>query len=176
MRQSRRSLFLIVVFITAWSSPSSTDLWAASRRLDAPQRKATELPRQALVQRVIDGDTIELASGQLVRYIGIDTPEVRRRHGTQWIVDPEPFAREATEANTRLVKGQLITLEYDVQTHDRYGRLLAYVWVNDTMVNATLLTEGYAQLLTIPPNTKYVDDFRRQAELARHQRRGLWSR
>jgi len=126
------------------------------------------------VQNVVDGDTIELASGRQVRYLGIDTPEVRRRQNGRWVMDPEPFAQAATEANRRLVEGKRIRLEYDVRTHDRYGRWLAYVYVNGQMINATLLEQGYAQLLTIPPNVKYVEPFRQLAAKARQARRGLW--
>ena len=135
---------------------------------------AAGLPKDAVVRHVVDGDTVELSDGRLVRYIGIDTPELRRRVGDQWIEDPEPFGREATEANRRLVEGKTIRLEYDAQTHDRYGRLLAYVFVEGRMVNAALLEEGYAQLLTIPPNVKYAEPFRRFVREARAARLGLW--
>ena len=124
---------------------------------------------------MIDGDTIELADGQMVRYIGIDTPEIRRREGDRWISDPEPFGREATAANTRLVEGKRVQLEYDVQTQDRFGRLLAYVYVDGRMVNEQLLEDGWAQLLTIPPNVKYAERFRGLAAEARERHRGLWA-
>jgi micrococcal nuclease len=65
-------------------------------------------------------------------------------------------------------------LEYDVQTHDRYGRLLAYVYVGEEMVNARLLEDGFAHLLTIPPNVRYVERFRAVAAAARRAHRGLW--
>ncbi len=123
---------------------------------------------------MIDGDTIELSDGRLVRYIGIDTPELRRKEGEHWIVDPQPYAREAAEANRRLVEGQTVRLEYDVQRFDHYGRLLAYVYVGDQMVNATLLEGGDAHLLTIPPDVKYVEQFRRLVEEARTAHRGVW--
>ncbi len=133
-------------------------------------------PELATVRRVIDGDTVELAGGQLVRYIGIDAPETHRREGGRWVDDSEPFGREATEANRRLVEGKrTVRLEYDVQTHDRYGRLLAYVYVGDQMVNEALLADGYATLLTIPPDVKYVERFRQLAAQARAARRGLWA-
>jgi micrococcal nuclease len=148
---------------------------------------ATSRPSSATVRRVIDGDTIELSDGQLVRYIGVDTPEVRRQHHGQWIRDPEPFGEEAAEENRRLAEGRRVRLEYDAQTHDRYGRLLAYVYVAEDaegaaagagrgalMVNAELLRRGVAQLLTIPPNVKYVEQFRAAAREARQARRGLW--
>jgi micrococcal nuclease len=135
---------------------------------------AAHFPDTARVGHVVDGDTIELTNGQMVRYIGIDTPEVRRKEGEQWVEDPEPYAREATAANRRLVDGQTIRLEYDVERLDRYGRLLAYVYVGEQMVNAALLEQGAAQLLTIPPNIKYVDRFRGLAAEARAAQRGLW--
>ena len=131
------------------------------------------------VRRVIDGDTVQLRDGRMVRYLGIDTPEVRRREGNRWVVDPEPMSREATALNRALVQGRAVRLEYDAQTHDRFDRLLAYVYVFDTgggeiMVNAALLREGLAEVLIIPPNGKYADEFRALAEEARRARRGLW--
>ena len=131
------------------------------------------LPREAVVHRVIDGDTVELGDGQLVRYIGIDTPELRRRVGGRWVEAPEPFAREAMEANRALVEGKRVQLEYDVRTYDRYGRLLAYVYVDGQMVNEALLQDGDAQLLTIPPDVRYTERFRRAAADARKAHRGL---
>jgi micrococcal nuclease len=136
---------------------------------------AQRVPDTARVGHVVDGDTVELTDGRLVRYIGIDTPEMRRRAGEQWVEDPEPYAREATAANRRLVEGQTVRLEYDVERVDRYGRLLAYVYVGEQMVNAALLAQGAAQLLTIPPNVKYVDRFRVLAAEARAAQRGLWA-
>ena len=133
------------------------------------------VPTELIVRRVIDGDTIELGGGRLVRYIGIDAPEVRRRVGERWIVDPEPFSRAATEANRQLVEGKAVRLEYDVQTHDRYGRTLAYIYVGDRMVNEALLAAGYAQVMTIPPNVRYAERFRAAVKAARNARRGFWS-
>lgn len=131
-----------------------------------------------MVERAIDGDTVELADGRLVRYIGIDTPEVRRRVGGRWVHDPEPFGKEASVVNRALVEGRRVRLEYDVQTHDRFGRLLAYVYVSDEdgerMVNAELVREGFAQLLTIPPNVRYAGQFRALAAQARRDGRGFW--
>jgi micrococcal nuclease len=147
---------------------------AASGRRSLSHDQAV-LPQTATIHRVIDGDTVELAGGQLLRYIGIDTPEVRRRQGERWVTDPEPFGQAATEANRRLVEGRVVRLEYDVQTHDRYGRLLAYVYVGEVMANAELLRLGMAQLLTIPPNVKYAERLRALATEARQAKRGLWA-
>ena len=107
------------------------------------------------VLRVIDGDTIVVeidGRPERVRYIGIDTPEMNDER--EAIV---ALAQDATGANERLVGGKSVRLEFDVQQRDKYGRLLAYVWVGDTMVNEELVREGFAELLTIPPNVKYAE-------------------
>ncbi len=129
---------------------------------------------EVLVQRVIDGDTVQLSDGRLVRYIGIDTPEMRRKVGDVWKLEPEPFAQEATEANRRLVEGRKVRLEYDAQTQDRFGRLLAYVYVNGTLVNEYLLEEGYAHPITIPPNVRFAPRFQAMSRKARAEHKGLW--
>lgn len=126
------------------------------------------------MRRVMDGDTVELLDGRLVRYLGIDAPEVRRRTGAGWVFDPEPFGEDATAFNRRWVDAHRVRLEYDVQTHDRFGRLLAYVYVEDVMVNAELLRAGFAEPLSIPPNERYAALLHRIAEEARRAHRGLW--
>jgi len=117
------------------------------------------------VVRVFDGDTIEVELGgerERVRYIGIDTPEMGDER-------PEirSLAFEARQANARLVEGRLVRLELDVDKRDRYGRLLAYVWVGDTLVNEALVRGGYAAPYTFPPNVRYVERFVEAARLAR---------
>ena len=114
---------------------------------------------EATVVRVIDGDTIEVdLGGRLykIRYIGIDTPEIGR-----------PGADEATAFNAQLVSGKTVYLEKDASETDRYGRLLRYVWTDEGMVNAILVTNGYAQVSTYPPDVKYQQEFlelQKQAE------------
>ena len=131
-------------------------------------------PTDVVIQRAIDGDTVDLSDGRHLRYIGIDTPDVRRRRGDRWVEEPEPFGREASARNRQLVEGKRVRLEFDVQKRDRYGRLLAYVHLGDLMVNAELMQEGFAQPMTIPPNVKHAELFRRLAQEARQNRRGLW--
>lgn len=127
------------------------------------------------VKRVIDGDTIELANGETVRYLGIDAPEMRRKVNGRWVERVEPFASEAYELNRRLVEGRRVRLELDREVRDRYHRLLAYVFVNDRLVNAELISSGYVVVRLHPPNLRYADLFMKlQTEaLARH--RGLWA-
>ena len=129
---------------------------------------------EATVSRVIDGDTVELSDGRHVRYIGMDTPEVRRKIAGEWVKNPEPYAEAATQRNRELVEGKRVRLELDVQTLDRHGRLLAYVYVDEKMVNAELVREGFAQPLTIPPDVAHADLFRKLAQEARQYGRGLW--
>lgn len=97
-----------------------------------------------------------------MRYIGIDTPEMgdERR-------EIRALAFAARRANARLVEGRRVRLELDVEKRDRYGRLLAYVWVGDTLVNEALVRAGHAAPYTFPPNVRYVDRFVEAARLAR---------
>jgi micrococcal nuclease len=125
--------------------------------------------RAERVAHVIDGDTIELASGVRVRYIGVDTPEIHHpRKPVQY------YGREAAEFHRRLVEGMDVRLEYDVERKDRYGRTLAYVYLDTLFVNAELVRQGYAQILTIPPNVKYASLFLSLQRRARANRQGLW--
>ena len=126
--------------------------------------------QEALVERVVDGDTVVLSGGTRVRYIGVDTPELH--HPKKPI---QAYAREAMEFNRKLVESKKIRLEFDVERHDKYGRLLAYVYLEDgTFVNGELVRQGYAHTLTIPPNVKYADLFVKHQREAREAKRGLW--
>jgi micrococcal nuclease len=144
---------------------------------------------QALVTRVIDGDTIQVrlrnGPSERVRLLGIDTPEVHDSAKLDRDARQSGKSREEIRALGRLawdftrsrLEGKDVWLELDVQTRDAYGRLLAYVWLGDgAMFNVVILREGYAQVLTIPPNVRYVDLFLVCQREAREHRRGLWSR
>jgi micrococcal nuclease len=127
------------------------------------------------VKNVIDGDTIELESGQMVRYLGIDTPEIRKRQDDgSWSYAPEPYGEKAKEFNRQLVEHKTVRLELDLQKKDKYNRLLAYCFAGDVFVNARLLEEGLAFLYTWPPNVKYADLLVKMQEEARRNNRGLW--
>jgi len=135
------------------------------------------------VTRVIDGDTIEIEGGERVRYIGIDTPEMHEskklyRDAQRTKQDAgaiQKLGRQAYEFTKHLVEGKRVSLEFDAEKYDKYKRLLAYVYLKDgTFVNAKIVEEGYASLLTIPPNVKYADLFLKLYREARENRRGLW--
>jgi len=127
---------------------------------------------EGTVVRIVDGDTIYVRLAdrvEKIRYIGVNAPEIHHPLKGQ-----EPGGREAAAVNRHLVGGRHVRLELDVRTRDRYGRLLAYVWVGDTMINAELVREGYAQVMTVPPNVKYQELFVTLQREARHAGRGLW--
>ena len=125
-------------------------------------------PETATVTRVIDGDTIVIATGQRVRYIGIDTPEVYPQL--------EAYGSEAWLANRKLVEGKKVRLERDVSETDKYGRLLRYVYVDDTFVNAELVRQGLAEAKAYPPDTKYQDLLEQLESEARQAGRGMWAK
>jgi micrococcal nuclease len=134
---------------------------------------SAQAPLEGAVVRVVDGDTIHVRLAERVekvRYIGVNSPEVH--HPTK---GEEPGGREAAAVNHALVAGRRVRLELDVQTRDRYGRLLAYVWLGDTMVNAELVRRGYAQVMTVPPNVRHQALFIQLQREARAAGRGLWA-
>ncbi len=133
-------------------------------------------PASVQVVRVIDGDTIRVCcvfgDQVTVRYIGVDTPETH--HPMRGV---EPFGKEASEANRKRVDGKTVRMEFDVQQFDKYGRILAYIYLEDgTFVNAWLVEHGYAMVMTFPPNVKYEALFLRLQREAREGKRGLWGR
>lgn len=155
---------------------------------EAPQQTAPEL-KSATVVRVVDGDTAHLrlpdGSVEKVRFIGVDTPESTTKQ--------EPYGSEASGYTKRVLKpGRKIFLETDAELRDRYGRLLAYIWLSKPtefddwdrptlaeatkrMFNAQLMRDGYAQVMSIPPNIQYQDYFLELQREARNADRGLWS-
>ena len=161
--------------IAALSAPEPPPAVTPSSVLSPPVRE--EAQRGSLVTgqvaNVVDGDTIDVVIDgrqQRVRYIGIDTPET-----VHPIRGEEPYGREASARNRQLVDRRTVYLEKDVSETDRYGRLLRYVWLDEsTMVNAVLVAEGYAQVSTYPPDVKYADRFLELQRAARAEGRGLW--
>jgi micrococcal nuclease len=126
------------------------------------------------VERVSDGDTFVAdvrGRRERVRVIGVDTPESVAPNRPD-----EPFGEEAAAFARHHLDGETVRLAGDAEPRDRYGRVLAYVWLEDgTFWNALLVAEGYAQQLTIPPNVTYAGLFRRLAAEARRNDRGLWA-
>ena len=139
------------------------------------------------VTRIIDGDTLKvfyLGSEESIRLIGIDTPESRVNKKTKRDAERSgqdidtiiAMGKRATEYVKSLVEpGDLITIEFDAQERDRYGRLLCYVYLpNGKMLNEEIVKAGYANVMTVPPNVKYEDRFLKAYQEARESKRGLW--
>ncbi|MEI6831970.1 MAG: thermonuclease family protein [Candidatus Omnitrophota bacterium] len=136
-----------------------------------------------LVTRAVDGDTLVLENGERVRLIGIDTPEMHESEklnrdasrSQQDVETIKQLGRISYEFTKRLVEGKRVKLEFDVERYDKYKRILAYVYLADgTFVNAKIVQEGYASLMTYPPNVKYADLFLKLYQEARENKRGLW--
>lgn len=167
----RRSLpwVLLVVLAAAYGYGRSSGTG------DGPAAAAPGGAQAGHVVKVVDGDTlrVHLAGGRTerVRLIGIDTPETVKP-GTP----VQCYGRAASAEAHRLLDGRDVRLVADVEARDRYGRLLAYVYRRPEMlfVNAELARRGYARQLTIPPNVRHADDFRRLVAEARSAGRGLW--
>ncbi len=130
--------------------------------------------KEAVITRVTDGDTVEIHptidGAEDVRLIGVDTPETAGSpRGAQ------PYGEEASEFSEERLDGQRVTLRFDVEKKDQYGRLLAYVYLPDgSMFNETLLEEGYAQVATFPPNVRHLGRFETAQRAAREAGRGIW--
>lgn len=130
--------------------------------------------QKVLVGRVVDGDTIEIAGGQKVRYVGIDTPET---------VDPRRpvgcFGKEASAENKKLVEGKEVILTKDVSETDKFGRLLRFVYLKlddggTLFVNDYLVREGFARAKVYSPDVKFSRQFLQAENEAKLQGRGLW--
>ena len=129
------------------------------------------------VLRVADGDTFTIKKDGKevkVRLIGVDAPESAA---------PSYSGKENTKEGkiaadylTRLISGKNVYLEYDLDTYDQYGRLLAYVYLSDqtTMLQEHLLSEGYVHIMTYQPNVKYVEQFLKLEQQARKDGKGFW--
>lgn len=136
-----------------------------------PVQSAEDLSN-TVAQHVNDGDTIRLKDGRRVRYLGIDAPEIDHQN----ISNSQPFAVQARRRNQQLVRGRQLRLEFDQRPEDRYGRRLAYVFLEDgTFINETLIAEGLAVLLPDRKNRHYAQRLLNAQRKAMQARRGLWA-
>lgn len=133
--------------------------------LEAESTDQEETFEHYTVKRVVDGDTFVIEQNGKdvkVRLIGVDTPEsvASQEYLDRTGKENTEEGKKASEFTRELIEGEIVHLEFDAQTEDRYGRLLAYVYLDDgRMLQDVLLEEGYANLATYPPNVKYVDRF-----------------
>jgi micrococcal nuclease len=169
-----------------------------------PVVSKVENQKTYVVTRVVDGDTLVLSNGQKVRLTGIDTPESSnnaktRRDSQRTGKDIQTITGQGKEAARfvrKMIEGKEVRLEFDVQKHDRYGRELVYVYDvetlkfhpeykttqgvlttadNEIFLNGSIVRSGYAMPMTIPPNVKYADLFKKLYQEAKTNKRGLWA-
>lgn len=145
---------ILGVILTYWIGGAKT----------APSRETFS---HGLVERVVDGDTVILSSGERLRYIGIDTPE---QFGT-----PECGARQATALNRELVQGRAVELLPGPEERDQYGRLLRYVFAEGVFVNAELVREGMARARMFHSDERFGQVLLQLEVGARAAGRGLWN-
>jgi len=127
----------------------------------------TKLPKTAVVKRAIDGDTVELFNGTVLRYTAITSPE-----------EGEDFAEEATKLNQSLVEGKEIKLEYDNYTSDKFGRILAYPIIDDKNICIELVSKGMAELVIYQKRKPFIYQVQllEAQEQAKKQKLGIWGR
>ncbi len=128
------------------------------------------------VLRTVDGDTFTAdVDGQelKIRLIGVDAPESAHFDSSKNI----PEGQTAAEFLKDLIEGEKVWLEFDAEREDRYGRLLAYVYLSDqkTMVQKVMLEKGAARIMTVPPNVRYQDEFLKLQKQARRKKAGFWA-
>lgn len=128
-----------------------------------------------VVTKVVDGDTFWIDDGSekglKIRLIGVDAPESRKSRNKTI----GAFGKESKAYATKLLQNKKVRLEYEVGKYDQFKRTLAYVYLEDgSFVNAILVKEGYAKVMTVPPNVKYADLFLKLEREAMKKQKGLW--
>ncbi|WP_426982621.1 thermonuclease family protein [Bacillus cabrialesii] len=147
---------------------------------EKPTGKSDSKDKKELVDvtldRAVDGDTIKVTyNGNVdtVRYLLVDTPETKKPHSCV-----QPYGKDASKRNKELVNSGKLQLEFDKgDRRDKYGRLLAYVYVDGKSVEETLLQEGLARVAYVyEPNTKYIDQFKKDEQEAKSEKLSIWSK
>lgn len=158
-----RSLYLPLLCLTCFFIPLSAlaDKACTSDKYD----------ETATIRHIYDGDTLRLDDGRKIRLIGINTPELGKKDKPA-----EPYAIKAKNALKAIVKeSKSITLRYGKDKKDRYGRFLAHVFLADGQnIQATLLNQGLARVITVPPNTQFTSCYLDVERQARCNKTGLW--
>lgn len=144
--------------------------WAGDKYVNRPAAS----PSEVKVVRVVDGDTIVVRRGkerEKVRVLLVDTPETVKPG-----VKPQCYGRKASAFTDRMVDRRRVTLKYDRELRDRYGRTLAYVELGDRDLGAELVAAGLARVKVYPPNKARARQYKRLERKARQARVGLWGR
>lgn len=143
-----------------------------ARKSEQETLNASDTAVSASVIYVIDGDTIIIklddGSEEKVRFIGVDCPEDTTKK--------EYFGDKATAYTKHRLLGKTIKMEYDIDHTDKYGRTLAYVFIDGELFNKTLVSKGYAETMEIEPNTKYSFDLSFECSKAKSRKIGMWEK
>lgn len=159
-RPLKRFLGLSLIAVLAFLSCSSP-----ATSLEAPRRSG-------LVHWVIDGDTFQLETGERIRLIGVDTPEYQ-----PWKKRVQFYGQEASAYSKQILSQKKVWLESDVTKKDKYGRTLAYVYLeNGDFVNLRLVEEGYAKAKYYKPNGRHRKIFKDAEKKAKAARKGMWKK
>ena len=145
-------------------------------KIKTSEKNTSAIDGEYEVISVTDGDTFEInynGTKEKVRLIGVDTPESVHPNSKK----NNEYGKQASNYTKNLLERKVVKLEFDVSPRDKYGRLLAYVYLeNGEMLNKKLLKKGYAQVATYPPNVKYVEDFKTIQKEARENKVGFWAK
>ena len=145
-------------------------IWRIYHPLPAPEEFPFESDGRFVVMRVIDGDTLLLSDQTIIRLIGVDTPETK--HPERGV---EPYGKEATAYTRNVVEGRTVRLSFDRERKDKYGRVLAYVYVDDKLLNESILRAGWGRSLTqFPYSTLMKKRMIAAEQAAREAGRGIW--
>jgi len=162
------------------SQPTAIETKSATQQNNISKQNSQY--EEVKVTKHIDGDTVEIThkdgKTDKVRFIGVNTPESTTQH--------EQYGQEASDYTKNKLLDKTVYLEKDAGDKDTYGRLLRYVWleipkdnseseIKNKMFNSILAEEGYAEQMTVPPNVKYADYFKKFCAEARTNNKGLWA-
>ncbi|MCL5675986.1 MAG: thermonuclease family protein [Patescibacteria group bacterium] len=162
--------FFVLIFLAGFfarnlftlkNAPTNTISNSKPQNILLPQAKDGNYK----IVKVIDGDTVVLETGEKLRYLGINAPELNK-----------PLGLSAQKFNQELVGGKTVRLEFDRDKLDKYGRLLAYVWLDNMLVNERMVEEGYARVYLIEHTAKlkYLERLQKAEQLAKNAKRGVW--
>ena len=164
------ALFFLIVFLMSCSHAERT-----FRSVGFFEKTNLPYIEEVSVYKVVDGDTFWVRNRKgnkvKIRLIGIDAPEDRNAFHKK----KHPFGIVSKRYLDSLILDKNIRLEYDVDSLDRYGRTLAYAYLQDVFINENMIKNGYALLMTVPPNVKYASQFVEGLNHARLNRLGLWN-
>lgn len=177
MKKIRNLIFLIIgsfIFLSYSNINSIDDLIEIVFQSHVNEEKESTFEK-AIIVKVVDGDTIKVELNnkiETVRLLLIDTPESVKPN-----TPAQPFGKEASDFMKKtLIKDTVVDIERGNPDRDKYGRLLAYVWLDGENINKKLISEGYARIAYVnPPNTKYLNEFRKEEQKARNKKLRIWS-